>query len=124
MSDTAQEIRDLDAGADEPRRGVLRHVERLGRLANENRLLAALVGAGFLAGLGAILSVAAFFWTSQAEPARLEEALAALDAGFYSEARRMGERLVDAGRLPADSLGGPQFVIGAAVAYEADRAGE
>ena len=123
MSDTAQEIRDLDAGADEPRRGVLRHVERLGRLANENRLLAALVGVGFLAGLGAILSVAAFFWTSQAEPATLEEALAALDAGFYSQARQVGERLVYAGRLPADSLGGPQFVIGAAVAHEADRTG-
>lgn len=127
MSDTVQENRGTDAGGDEPLRGLggLRglfgHVGRLGKLASGHRLLVGLAAVGVLVVAGGILAAGVFIWGGEAKAVTLEEALAALDAGLYPEARRMGEKLVETGSPLGDSAGGPQFVIGAAVAYAAER---
>lgn len=119
MSDTAHENHGSEAEAVEPRQGLLQRIGRLGKLASEKRLAMGLAGVGLLI-LATGICVAVAIWGGPAEPASLEKALAALDAGRYPEARQMGERLIGAKCLPADSRGGPQFVIGAALAYEAD----
>ena len=70
--------------------------------------------------LGAVLGVV-FLSEEKEKPVTLKEALETLDAGLNDEAYEMGKKLQDAENLPDDSYGAPAFIMGAALAYEADR---
>ncbi len=54
-------------------------------------------------------------------PVSLEMALQMLDLGAYPEARDLAEKLARQPNLPETELGGPVFVLGAAIAYEAEQ---
>lgn len=113
---------DPDGVADEQSNGGRFHrVRRLGQFAREHRLLASLVGAAALATVFGLVLMLVLLGGEKEKPITLEEALETLDVGLYSEAHTMGKRLQDAEDLPEDSYGAPAFVMGAALAYEADR---
>ncbi len=113
---------DPEGVADEQSTGGWFHrVRRLGQFAREHRLLASLVGAAALATVFGLVLMFVLLGGEKEKPITLEEALETLDAGLYSEAHTMGKRLQDAEDLPEDSYGAPAFVLGAALAYEADR---
>ena len=110
-----------DEAGGEPSTGVLRRIGRLGEFARRHRLLAAVAAMGALVvTIGAVLGIVALV-AEKEKPVTLEEALEALDSGQYDEAHAMGKRLRDSENLPADFYGAPDFIMGAALAYEADR---
>ena len=106
---------------DEQSPGRFQRIRHLTQHAHEHRLLASLIGAAALALIvGTVVLVVAFSGEKE-KPVTLEEALATLDGGLYNEAHAMGKRLKDAEDLPTDSYGAPAFIMGTALAYEADR---
>lgn len=110
-----------DEAGGEPSTGVLRRIGHLGEFARRHRLLAVVAAMGALVvTIGAVLGIVALV-AEKEKPVTLEEALEALDSGQYDEAHAMGKRLRDSENLPADFYGAPDFIMGAALAYEADR---
>ncbi len=80
-----------------------------------------------LVGLAGMMFVMLGLWTFLAKTVTddapvftLDMALEALDAGKFSEAKRLIRRLQDQGRLSPADYGGPMFVLGSIHAHEAD----
>lgn len=116
-----EERPDPDDVAEEQSTGRFRRLRRVGQFAREHRLLASVAGAAALAAMfGGILLVVLFAGQKE-KPVTLAEALETLDGGMYSDAHTMGKELQDAEDLPTDSYGAPAFIMGCALAYEADR---
>ena len=112
---------EAEEGADEQSTGRFHRIGSLGRYAREHRLLASLVVAAALATMCGLTVVVVLFSGEKEKPVTVEEALETLDGGLYDQAHAMGKRLQDAEDLPGDSYGVPAFIMGAALAYEADR---
>ncbi len=110
-----------DGAADEQSSGLFQRIGRLRQFAREHRLLTAVAGVAALATMMGIVLGVVLLGGEEEEPVTLEEALETLDAGLYNEAHAMGRELQDAEDLPPDSYGAPAFIMGAALAYEADR---
>ncbi len=88
--------------------------------AGANRLKAGMLVISCLASVGAAVGIWFVLGPAAAE-FTLPTALEALDAGQFSDARRMAESLREPGRVSSESLGELAFVLGAAAAYEADQ---
>ena len=112
---------DSDDVAEAQSTGRFRRLGQAAQYAREHKLFASLAGAGVLAVLFGGILLFVFFAGDQEKPVTLEEALETLDAGLYDDAHGMGKRLQDAEDLPADFYGAPAFIMGTALAYEADR---
>lgn len=102
---------------------LIRRLAGLRNLATGKGRLIASVGLG----LFLLISAAATVWyvQSQRDGAKvngltLDMALEKLDAGERREARRLASELQSPGALPYDDRGGPAFIHGAAIAYDAD----
>ncbi|MFH1921456.1 MAG: tetratricopeptide repeat protein [Planctomycetota bacterium] len=108
-------------------RGSRLLVERVRGLTAKARASRLKVGLLALTGGLLLLALAVAGWLLlPASPgstgASLAEAMDALDAGLYEEARQMAEALRAGGVSPEEALGAPSFVLGAASAYEAEDA--
>ncbi|MHB8902359.1 MAG: tetratricopeptide repeat protein [Thermoguttaceae bacterium] len=101
--------------------GLLRRIGGLATFARQHRLLAAAAGLAALAVVMAAVCVRGFLSGKKEKPITVAEALETLDAGLNDEAYQMGKRLKNSDNLPDDSYGAPAFIMGAALAYEADR---
>ncbi len=113
-------VPDREAAGGQPT-GLFQRIKNSGRFAAQHRLLAAAGGLAALAlVLGVVLGVA-FLSEKEEKPVTLKEAFETLDAGLNNEAYEMGKKLQDAENLPNDSYGAPAFIMGAALAYEADQ---
>ncbi len=101
--------------------GLIAFLRGLPSWAAENRLKAGLVGGACLVSMGAVV-VAWLVLASggDGEEITLEMAIEALDFGDYRKARDLAQRLRESGEVPRSAMGGPMFVMGAAVSYEAD----
>ena len=55
----------------------------------------------------------------EAERAKLDEALVALDEGDYEQARTLVRHVLNSGALPRSEFGTPLFVLGAVKTYDA-----
>lgn len=125
MATDEQDREDLpvpeDDVADEPSSGRFQRIRRLGQIARKHRLLTAVAGVVALATMFGVVLGIVLLAGEKEEPVTLEEALETLDAGLCKEAHVMGRKLQDVEDLPADSFGAPAFIMGAALAYEADR---
>lgn len=97
-------------------------VRRVIEWARANRLKSGLLA---LLCLAAVSTAGGLWWVlsygTASAKAVLAEALAALDAGQWSEARRMAERLRDQADAAPETVAGSAFVMGAALAFEADQ---
>jgi len=111
--------------ADEPRslrQSVAALLGKLAAWAGAHRLRAVLLVAGSLISLGAVAAMLIVLWPAAGRQRyTLDDALGALDLGRYEEAREMAQSLRNAANLPVDAFGGPAFVQGASIAYEADQ---
>lgn len=106
--------------------------ESLGRIAqisawaNEHRMLTLGGVAGSLVTVGLGLALVVRMMAPATDPTEAyETALAALEAGAYSEARKLAESLRELGELPPDfSAGIPDYLEGVAVFHQAELAWE
>ena len=101
--------------------GLIAFLGGLPSWAADNRLRAALVGCACLVSMGAVLVTWLVFASGgDGEEVTLDMAMEALDFGDYRKARDLAERLRESGNVSRAAMGGPMFVLGAAVSYEAD----
>ena len=91
--------------------------------ARRKPLRAAAIGGGGLAIAAAVAfaAVTIVSWRrASAEASSLDKALAKLDAGQYQQARDIAAELLGSTSLAYDELGGPAYVLGAALAHSAE----
>ena len=101
--------------------GLIALVRGLPAWASANRLKAALVGCACLVSMGAVITTWAVLASgTDEEEITLDMALEALDFGDYTKARELAKKLRGSDAIPRGAMGGPMFVLGAAVSYEAD----
>ena len=101
--------------------GLIAIARRLPAWASANRLKAALVGCACLASMVAVIATCLVLASGEGEEeVTLDMALEALDFGDYAKARELAKQLHESDAIPRAALGGPMFVLGAAVSYEAD----
>lgn len=89
--------------------------------ASANRLKAVLVGCACLVSMGAVIATWLVLASGKGEEeVTLDMALEALDFSDYAKARELAKKLRESDAVPRAAMGGPMFVLGAAVSYEAD----
>jgi tetratricopeptide (TPR) repeat protein len=101
--------------------GLIALPKRLLAWALANRLKAAIVGCACCVSLGAVVATWLVLGSGAGEEdVTLEMTLEALDSGDYTKARELAKKLRGSDSIPRAAMGGPMFVLGAAVSYEAD----
>lgn len=105
--------------------GVRQRLAALFAWSRAHKKLSALAVAGILllfTTAGSVACVVYAYRRSAERAISMAAALDKLDAGEYARARKIAQRLQKSDRLTYDDLGGPPFVIGAAIVYEAEAA--
>jgi tetratricopeptide (TPR) repeat protein len=116
------DVRDESAETSEGRlAGLIALAKGFPAWASANRLKAVIVGCACLVSMGAVVGT----WLVLAsgkneEEVTLDMALEALDFGDYVKACELAKQLRGSDTIPRAAMGGPMFVLGAAVSYEAD----
>jgi len=106
-----------------PRAGMMGRLRALPKWLLQNRLRAGLLAGSVLLGIIGLAAAGTSLFSTKPLPvevATLEAALSALDTGDYSEARRLAGLLRTTGTPSYEELGGPLFVLGAAVSHAAN----
>ena len=121
--DTPQDdVQDESAEIPEGRlAGLIAFAKGFPAWASANRLKAAIVGCACLVSMGAVIAAWLVLASGKSEEeVTLDMALEALDFGDYAKAREVAMQLRESDAIPRAAMGGPMFVLGAAVSYEAD----
>ena len=113
-----------DESAEKPQgrlAGLIAFARGIPAWAADNHLKAGLLaGACLVSTLAVVASWLVMARGEGEEEVTLEMALEALDLGDYAKASELAKKLSASDSIPRAAMGGPMFVLGAAVSYEAD----